>query len=66
MMPCCVRLTAATSATCGAMSPARKPRSMTPMPPSSASTTAIAARVMVSMLADTSGRLSVTCSENAS
>ena len=64
MMPCCVRLTAATSATCGSMSPARNPRSMTPMPPSSASTIAIAARVTVSMLADTSGRLSVRCSEN--
>ena len=38
---------------------------MTPMPPSSASTIAIAARVIVSMLADTIGRLSVRCSENA-
>ena len=46
------------------MSPARKPRSMTPMPPSSASTIAIAARVIVSMLAETSGRLSVRCSVN--
>ena len=63
MMPCCVRLTAETSVTCGSMSPFRKPRSMTPRPPSSASTTAISARVMVSMFAETSGRCSVRCSE---
>ena len=41
-----------------------KARSITPMPPSSARTIAIAARVTVSMLAETSGRLSVRCSEN--
>ena len=34
------------------------------MPPSSACTIAIGARVTVSMLADTSGRLSVMCVEN--
>ena len=49
------QLTEAISATCGAMSPTRISRSITPMPPSSASTTAIAARVMVSTLAETSG-----------
>src|SRR4051794_6342238 len=59
MMPCWVRLTAVTSPICGAMSPARKPRSITPIPPSSASATAIAARVMVSMFAETTGRRSV-------
>ena len=64
IMPCCVRFTEVTSATCGAISPDRNPRSMTPIPPSSASTTAIAARVIVSMLADTMGRLIVRCSEN--
>ena len=34
------------------------------MPPSSASTIAIGARVTVSMLAETSGRFSVMCVEN--
>ena len=58
MMPCCVRLTAVTSAICGAMSPDLNPRSITPIPPSSASATAIAARVIVSMFADTNGRFS--------
>ena len=38
MTPCCVRLTFCTSRTCGSMSPGRKPRSMMPMPPSSACT----------------------------
>ena len=57
MTPCCVRLTISTSRTCGSMSPARNPRSMMPMPPSSAWTIAIGARVTVSMLADTIGRL---------
>ena len=37
---------------------------MTPMPPSSASATAIAARVTVSMLAETSGRRSAIPVEN--
>ena len=59
MMMCCIRLTFSTSRTCGPMSPLLKPRSMMPMPPSSAWTIAIGARVTVSMLADTSGRLSV-------
>ena len=59
MMMCCIRLTFSTSRTCGSMSPLRKPRSMMPRPPSSAWTIAIGARVTVSMLADTSGRLSV-------
>jgi hypothetical protein len=59
MMMCCIRLTFSTSRTCGPMSPFLKPRSMMPMPPSSAWTIAIGARVTVSMLADTSGRLSV-------
>src|SRR5262245_9291490 len=63
MMPCWVRLTVETSTTCGPMSPARNPRSMTTIPPSSASTAAIADRVTVSMLADTIGRLSAMCSE---
>ena len=36
---------------------------MKPMPPSSASTVAMAARVTVSMLAETSGRRSGMCSE---
>ena len=57
MTPCCVRLTFSTSRTCGSISPGRKPRSMMPMPPSSACTIAIGARVTVSMLADTIGRL---------
>ncbi len=61
--PCWVRLTISTSRTCAAMSPPRKPRSMMPSPPSSAWTTAIAARVMVSMLAETIGCFSVMCSE---
>ena len=56
MTPCCVRLTISTSRTCGWMSPGRKPRSMIPMPPSSACTIAIGARVTVSMLAETIGR----------
>ena len=64
MMTCCIRLTFSTSRTCGSMSPLRKPRSMMPRPPSSAWTMAIGARVTVSMLADTSGRLSVMCVEN--
>ena len=59
MTPCCERLTTWTSRTCGPMSPGRKPRSMIPMPPSSAMTIAIGARVTVSMLADTTGRLIV-------
>ena len=63
MMPCCRRLTRSTSRTCGSMSPERKPRSMIPMPPSSATAMAISARVIVSMLADTIGRFSVRCSE---
>ncbi len=56
---CCIRLTFSTSRTCGSMSPLRNPRSMMPRPPSSACTIAIGARVTVSMLADTSGRLRV-------
>ena len=40
------------------MSPERKPRSMMPMPPSSAMAIAISARVIVSMLAETIGRRS--------
>ncbi len=59
MTPCCVRLTISTSRTCGSISPGRKPRSMMPIPPSSAWTMAIGARVTVSMLADTIGRFSV-------
>ena len=59
MTPCCVRLTFSTSRTCGSISPGRKPRSMMPMPPSSAWTIAIGARVTVSMLAETIGRFSV-------
>ncbi len=59
MTPCCVRLTIPTSRTCGSISPGRKPRSMMPMPPSSACTIAIGARVTVSMFAETMGRLSV-------
>ena len=59
MTPCCVRLTFITSRTCGSMSPGRNPRSMMPMPPSSAMTIAISARVTVSMLAETTGRFSV-------
>ena len=38
---------------------------MMPSPPSSACTIAIGARVTVSMLAETSGRLSVMCSREA-
>ena len=64
MIPCWVRLTISTSRTCGSMSPSRKPRSMTPRPPSSASTIAISARVTVSMFADTIGRASVRCSDS--
>ena len=59
MTPCCVRLTFITSRTCGSMSPGRNPRSMMPMPPSSAMTIAISARVTVSMLAETIGRFRV-------
>src|SRR3954447_10507174 len=59
MTPCCVRFTFSTSRTCGSISPARKPRSMIPIPPSSACTMAIGARVTVSMFAETIGRLSV-------
>ena len=57
--PCCVRLTIPTSRTCGSISPGRNPRSIMPMPPSSACTIAIGARVTVSMFAETMGRLSV-------
>src|SRR5207244_979828 len=39
------------------MSPGRTPRSMTPIPPSSESTTAIAARVIVSIFAEISWTL---------
>src|SRR4030095_6530462 len=60
MMPCCLRLTISTSRTCGSISPLRKPRSMMPMPPSSATAIAISDRVMVSMFAETIGRLSGT------
>ena len=56
MIPCCVRLTICTSRTCGSISPGRKPRSMIPIPPSSAMTMAMGARVTVSMLAETIGR----------
>jgi hypothetical protein len=59
MTPCCVRLTISTSRTCGSISPGRNPRSMIPMPPSSAWTIAIGARVTVSMLAETIGRFRV-------
>src|SRR5262245_48001267 len=58
MIPCCRRFTRSTSRTCGSMSPDRKPRSMIPMPPSSAIAIAISARVIVSMLAETIGRCS--------
>src|SRR3954467_3560652 len=57
--PCCVRFTFSTSRTCGSISPERKPRSMMPMPPSSACTIAIGARVTVSMFAETIGRFKV-------
>jgi hypothetical protein len=59
MMPCCFRLTIWTSRTCGSISPLRNPRSMMPMPPSSATAIAISDRVTVSMLAVTIGRLRV-------
>jgi hypothetical protein len=59
MMPCCVRFTISTSRTWGSISPGRNPRSMTPIPPSSAWTMAIGARVTVSMLAETIGRFNV-------
>src|SRR5687767_4491533 len=45
------------------MSPERNPRSMMPMPPSSATAMAISARVIVSMLAETIGRFRVRCSD---
>ena len=64
MTPCCVRLTISTSRTCGSISPGRNPRSMIPIPPSSACTIAIGARVTVSMFAETIGRLSVMARES--
>jgi hypothetical protein len=60
MMPCCLRLTISTSRTCGSISPLLKPRSMMPMPPSSATAIAMSDRVTVSMFAETIGRFSVT------
>jgi hypothetical protein len=46
------------------MSPDLNPRSMMPMPPSSATAIAISARVIVSMLAETIGRFSVSLCES--